>query len=162
MALAGSLAYFVQCMALFDGELGHRRPVEAREVGPDAQHLPQFVGQAADIGPRRHPAAELDQVAVQAQERKFLHFHLDRLKLDFLLLAGQLVGWDALDLLGGKRWRSLLDEANEAGDHSPNFFKCYINCLRWPDRVAITIVGVGGDTQPDSPLVSLLRGRIKL
>src|ERR1035437_7129114 len=97
-ALAGSLADFVQCMALLDGELGNRRPAEAREVGSDAQLLPQFVGQAADIGPRRYPAAEIDQVTVQVQDRKFLHFHLDRLKLDFLLLAGQLVGWDALDL----------------------------------------------------------------
>src|SRR5664279_851188 len=136
-ALAGSFADFVQCMALLDGELGNRRPAEAREVGPDAQLLPQFVGQAADIGARRNPAAEIDQVAVQAQDRKFLHFHLDRLKLDFLLLAGQLVGRDALDLLGGKRWRSLLDEANEAGDHSPNFFKCYINiCLLYTSDAA--------------------------
>src|SRR5664279_6478680 len=126
-------------MALLDGELGHLCPAEAGQVGPDAQLLPQFMGQAPDIGPRRHPAAELDQVAVQAQDRKFLHFHLDRLKLDFLLLPVQLIGRDALDLLGGKRWRSLLDEADEAGDHSSNFFKCYINRLLWSERIAVAI-----------------------
>src|ERR1017187_6295315 len=147
-------------MALLDAELGYLRPAEIGQMGPDAQLLPQFVGQAADIGPRRHPAAKIDQVVAQAQDREFLHFHRDRLKLDMLLLAGELVGRHSFDLLGGKRWRSLLENANKPRGNGANFFKCYINYLWWSRRVAVAIVGIGRDPQPDCPLISLFRGQI--
>src|ERR1039458_7208486 len=161
-ALAGRLAYFLQRMALLDTELGYLRPAEAGQMSPDAQLLPQFVGQAADIGPRRHPAAKIDQAVAQAQDREFLHFHRDRLKLDMLLLTGQLVGRNAFDLLGGKRGWSLLEDANKPRRDGAKFFKCYIDYLRRSRRVAVAIVSVGRDPQPDCPLISLFRGQIKL
>ncbi len=64
-ASGGGLGYLLQRVALLDAELGHLRPAEAGKVGSDAQLLPQFVGQAANVGTRRHPAAEIDQVGGQ-------------------------------------------------------------------------------------------------
>ena len=131
--LAGSIADFLHPMALLHGELGHLCPAEAGKVGSDAQLQPEFVGQAPDIGSRRHPAAELDQVTVQTQNRKFLHFHLNRRKLDLLLLAGQFVSWNPLDLLGGKRWRSLLDVADKADATAPISSSVTLTACARPD-----------------------------
>ena len=93
-------------------------------MGPDAQLLPQFMGQAADIGSRRHPAAEIDQRrrSVPRTVNSFTSTSTG-CKLDLLLLAGQLVGRNALDLLGGKRWRNLLDEADKAADARREFLQ---------------------------------------
>src|SRR5271165_2614955 len=60
------------------------------------------MGQAPDVGSRRHPAAKFHQPAIQPADCELLHLHFDRLKLDLLLLAGKLVAGTPLIFLAEK------------------------------------------------------------
>ena len=108
-ALAGGFGDLLQGPSLLNAEFGYGRPPQAGQVGSDAQFLPQLVGQAANVGSRGDPAAEVHQAAIDVSDCKLFHLDFDRLKFNRLLPAGQLVGRNASDLFGREWGRNLPD-----------------------------------------------------
>ena len=67
--------------------------------------------------------AESGLIACDFENREFLDLDLHWLEANFLIFAGEFVGWNAGNLLGGKRRWRLLQLAAELGGQRPDFFE---------------------------------------
>src|SRR5207249_11423667 len=114
-------------MGFRERKLGQSCSTQRCEVSAAAELLAHFMSDGAHVGSRGNTSAEGGTVAVHCKNFKFFDFHLHRRERDFFVLAGEFVRWDAVDFLGGKRRRHLLDDALKSGGQLATLFKCYFN-----------------------------------
>ncbi len=83
------------------------------------------------------------------------------------MFSGELVGGDAVDFFGGERWRELFDEAEESGAELLELLQLESDRFKrdrtdFAERVAIGVVGIGGEAEADHAFVSFLRCSVEL
>src|SRR5271166_4665065 len=98
--VAGGFRHLFEGVSVRKLELGHSRASQAGQMGPAPQLLPQLVRDAPDVGSRRNPAPKRAHLTLQASDGELFDLYQDRLQDNFLLLARQLVGRNALDFFG--------------------------------------------------------------
>ena len=69
-------------------------------MGSAAEKLAEVVGDRAHVGSGGDPGAETGAVGLDRENRKFFDFDLHWCQNNFFMLARQLVGGDAFNLLG--------------------------------------------------------------
>ena len=100
---------------LFDGvgvgevELGNGGAAKRFEMGSGTKALAHFVGDGAHVGSRGYTGAEVGAAGIDFGDDEFFNLDFHGLQNNFFLLSRQFVGGDAVDFLGGKWWRDLLD-----------------------------------------------------
>ena len=143
-------------------EFGHGSAAKGFEMGAAAEGLSHVVGDGAHVGAGGDVSAELSVIVFDFQNFELLNFHLDRLELDFLLLAREFVGRDALNLLSGKRRRHLLDDAAKARGQCFELIGLQGDLLRGAGGRALGVVGVGGESEADGAFVDFFGVRVEL
>jgi hypothetical protein len=97
----------------------------------------------------------VDAVGFNSQNVEFLDFDLHGLKNDFLVFAGEFVGGDSVNFLGGKWRRNLFDDAAEAGGKGMDLIWVERDWLECGCGLAFGIVGIRGEAEADCAFVSL-------
>src|SRR6185312_5448003 len=93
---------------------------------------------------------------------KTANFNLDGLELHVLFFARELVSRNALNFLGRKWRRHLLDHANEFCGNATYLIQVDPYFLLRANQLAFGVVGVGDKPEADFALVGLSRRGIKL
>src|SRR5579859_2963826 len=120
------------------------------------------MGQRPDIGSGADPSSEPGLPTIPIQNFKFLDLNLFRLEFDFLLLAGELIGWNAGNLFG-RKWRwNLFDLSRESGGNLLNLLQGQVDWLFRALGFACGVVGVRGQSELDRSFVPFISFRVKL
>src|SRR5690348_9188818 len=117
-------------MGVLQAKFPYCGPREFSQMGAGPQRLTEIMRQRTYVCSRTHPCFEARLPAIEVHNFELLYFHLLRLQLHFLLLAGKFVGGHAPDLFGGKRWRYLLQWAYEFGRGFPKLICLETHWLR--------------------------------
>src|SRR5438270_7515037 len=133
------LLHILEAMGIRDVEFSQAGPPQGSQVGAASFLLAHFMGDRTHVGSGRDSGAEpgassLLHVRAGASypflravqnldDFEFLDLHPYRLQPHLLPLAGQLVSWNSMNLLGGKRRRHLFDDTNIACRDLSQFFK---------------------------------------
>jgi len=149
-------------VGLADVEFGYGGAAQRFEMGAEAETLAHFVRDRAHVGSGGDAGAEVGTVGLDGGDGEFLDLDLNRLQNDFLPLARQLVGGDAIDFLGRERRRDLLDEAEECGGEGLQLFEAGVGGADLAHGFAIGIVSVGGEAEADHAFVVFLGSGVEL
>ena len=120
------------------------------------------MGDGADISARGYARAERGFVGGSRQYIELQNFNLNRLECHLLFFAGQFVGGDSSNFLGGKWRRHLLDDAVELGGSGANVVEVEVDVLERRGRLSVGVIGVGGKAEANHTFVSLLRVVVEL
>src|SRR5208283_493882 len=127
-----------------------------------AKLLTHIVGYRSHVGSRADVGAESGLIARNVEKLKLPNLNLYRLERDYLMFAGEFVGWNTGDLLGRKRRGRLLQHAVELRCQDPDLFEFQNYALRRRSRVAVGIVRGCRKAEADCSLISLLRVHVEL
>src|SRR3954471_6028876 len=105
--------HLVEGVRIRNIELTDASATQRFQVSAAPGELTHVMGDRTHVGARSNSRAEGCAVGFNVQDIEFLHFHLYGIELNRLLLASEFVCGNALELLGRKRWRHLLDDPAE-------------------------------------------------
>src|SRR5579871_800323 len=157
-----ALAQLIEREGILDGELGDFGAAKSIQVGAAACQTAHFVCDGPHVGPRSDLRTEIGPVAFDRDDVQRFDLDLYRLQGDFFVFPRQLVGRDTMDLLGGERWRKLLDGAAKMRSKRFKFVARHAYLLYLSGRLAFTIVGIGGKSKAHRALIHFFGTGIEL
>ncbi len=157
-----AICKLLERVGIGEGEFGDFGAAQGTKMGAATQTLSHVVRYGAQVRPGGDAGAKASAVPFHFQDLKFLDLDLHRLEGHFFLLAGQLVGWNPVNLLGGKWGRSLANHSAELGGESLDFIGLETNVLGCADRFALGVVGIGGEAEADRAFVGFLGFGVEL
>src|SRR5262249_55339350 len=152
----------LQGTRIFDGKLGDARTAQRLQVRATTEALAEVMRQRPHVRSGAYAGAKAGAIAVESHDRQLADFDLDGLQFEVLVLAGQLVGWHALNFFRRKTRRHLLDFAGEAGSRGAQLAQVELDGKDGADRIAIGIVGVRRKTEADDAFIGFLRLCVEL
>jgi len=151
-------------VGLGDVELGDGGAAEGCEMGSAAEALAHFMGDGAHVGSRGDAGAEVGAIGFDRGDGEVLDLDMNRLEDDLFLFSSQFVRGDAVDFLGGKGRRDLVDEAVEFGSEFLEIIQSHTRPYgrQFTQGFTIGVVSIGGKAETDHAFVGLFGGNIKL
>src|SRR5579859_649380 len=137
-------------------EFGNAGAAEGFQVASAAQGFAHVVRDGTHVRARGDSGAETCTAGLGFKNFEFLYFDLNRLQHDLFLLPCKFVGWNAMNFLGGKRRRHLLNYAAKAGSHGFYLFPFDGDILWIGGGRALGIVSIGRESESDCALIRLL------